>query len=264
MFPDNPIELKNYFVAQKLKRVQEKWGFLLGRSAFHNALYRRIASPKRMERFATCYLEGKKADWALLPNMPQGSLLDVGADIPLDAFWLSRIPAVNRIVMVDLKSAKFAAVPKTHQTCSFAQRLPFPDNSFDLVMSFSAIEHLTSREGQKAWVREMTRVAKVNALVAVTVDNSWSILNGFFLHRIFPSKVMLPISWGQLKDMITKSGDVEIEHAASSRLYQFTSWWRPWAESSISYFLERILTPLNGKLPFLDARIGFCYRKKGH
>jgi ubiquinone/menaquinone biosynthesis C-methylase UbiE len=57
-----------------------------------------------------------------------------------------------------------------------AERLPFADNSFDIVTCLGSLEHFLD---QAAALREMVRVAKHNALVIILVPNS-----GFLTHRL--------------------------------------------------------------------------------
>jgi len=254
-------DLTEYFVRCKLERTERKWSRLRAKNIVGRLLFKRICSRRRMERFAELYFEGKKADWELIPENPVGDVLDVACDIPLDGFWIGRLPGIRRVVLTDLKKPVGLPLPKIDFVKANATRLPFPDNSFDLVTSFSSVEHCMNRKAQAQWIQEMTRVTKPNGIVAITVDNAQSILNGFPFFLVIPNKQMLPLSWSTLERMILSSGPIRIEKKASSRLYQYTSWLRPWAESLPSYWLEKALTPVNGKVPILDARIGIQYRK---
>jgi ubiquinone/menaquinone biosynthesis C-methylase UbiE len=58
-----------------------------------------------------------------------------------------------------------------------AERLPFPDRSFDVVYCFSAIEHVESVEET---VAEMVRVARPGGLVYVHTPNAWSWYEGHY------------------------------------------------------------------------------------
>ena len=58
-----------------------------------------------------------------------------------------------------------------------AERLPFPDATFDVVYCFSAIEHVESVE---ATVAEMVRVARPGGLVYVHTPNAWSWYEGHY------------------------------------------------------------------------------------
>jgi ubiquinone/menaquinone biosynthesis C-methylase UbiE len=58
-----------------------------------------------------------------------------------------------------------------------AERLPFPDASFDVVYCFSAIEHVESVEDT---VAEMTRVARPGGVIYVHTPNAWSWYEGHY------------------------------------------------------------------------------------
>jgi ubiquinone/menaquinone biosynthesis C-methylase UbiE len=58
-----------------------------------------------------------------------------------------------------------------------AERLPFPDATFDVVYCFSAIEHVESVE---ATVAEMVRVTRPGGLVYVHTPNAWSWYEGHY------------------------------------------------------------------------------------
>jgi ubiquinone/menaquinone biosynthesis C-methylase UbiE len=58
-----------------------------------------------------------------------------------------------------------------------AERLPFPDASFDVVYCFSAIEHVESVE---ATVAEMARVARPGGVIYVHTPNAWSWYEGHY------------------------------------------------------------------------------------
>jgi len=73
-----------------------------------------------------------------------------------------------------------------------AERLPFPDASFDLVYCFSAIEHVESVEDS---VAEMVRVARPGGLVYVHTPNAWSWYEGHYKLLWMP---FLPASVGRL------------------------------------------------------------------
>jgi SAM-dependent methyltransferase len=73
-----------------------------------------------------------------------------------------------------------------------AERLPFPDGSFDVVYCFSAIEHVESVE---ASVAEMVRVTRRGGLIYVHTPNAWSWYEGHYKLLWVP---FLPASLGRL------------------------------------------------------------------
>lgn len=248
------FEKKRSFLCQKWKKLCE-YGFI-GRW-----LYATITSEKRIRRFVEFYLDLKKVDWNLMPEHISGKVLDVACHIPIDGYWISQLNTVDSVTLVDMTPPTGLPIHKVSFSKSDATKLPFADNSFDFVMSFSSIEHLTNRKGQGEWIKEMTRVVKPGGVVSITVDNAFSLFNGFFLYWLIKNRQMLPLFWRDLKKMIVESGDVSIEKKDSRGIYLYTSWMRPWSESVFSYWLEKMVRPLSGKIPMLDARIGFRYRK---
>lgn len=73
-----------------------------------------------------------------------------------------------------------------------AERLPFPDGTFDVVYCFSAIEHVESVEES---VAEMVRVTRRGGLIYVHTPNAWSWYEGHYKLLWVP---FLPASLGRL------------------------------------------------------------------
>lgn len=73
-----------------------------------------------------------------------------------------------------------------------AERLPFPDGTFDVVYCFSAIEHVESVDES---VAEMVRVARRGGLIYVHTPNAWSWYEGHYKLLWVP---FLPASLGRL------------------------------------------------------------------
>ena len=66
---------------------------------------------------------------------------------------------------------------------------PFPDKSFDLVVSFAVIEQVGSRTQQQAFVRELCRVGKT---CCITTPNRWYPIE---FHTAVPLIHWFPPSW---------------------------------------------------------------------
>ena len=61
-----------------------------------------------------------------------------------------------------------------------AQRLPFPDESFDYVLSLGSIEHY---EQPERGIAEMARVVRSEGLVGILVPNAYSLLHTLYVWR---------------------------------------------------------------------------------
>ena len=77
-----------------------------------------------------------------------------------------------------------------------ATTLPFRNDVFDLVVSYSAIEHVPAKEKQREWIKEMARVTKVGGKTVVTTSNRLNFIC-FLFHpfRIIDYGVSAPACW---------------------------------------------------------------------
>lgn len=99
-------------------------------------------------------------------------MLDVGTRESLLPHYLARKGAT--VVSIDVDTSHFradVAAPRERLTVERADAtaMPFPDNSFDRVVSTACIKHIPERHDRRA-VREMMRVCKPGGLVALTFD----------------------------------------------------------------------------------------------
>ena len=105
-------------------------------------------------------------------------VLDIGSGIPVDAFIFDRAGALA--VSVDYSDEGFLHPWTTRLVESYPGRykfvvsdavsLPFPDESFDAVMSLSAIEHLR-HSTSRAWIEEMRRVLVPGGVMVLVTSN---------------------------------------------------------------------------------------------
>ncbi|MCS6814161.1 MAG: methyltransferase domain-containing protein [Cyanobacteria bacterium] len=121
-------------------------------------------------------------------------VLDVGvtSDRREDCNFFERLyPYPHQITAVGLEDASFLETefPGLTYVQANALSLPFPDKSFDLVFSSAVIEHVGSREQQRMFVRELSRVGHT---VCITTPNRWYPIE---FHTILPLVHWLPPAW---------------------------------------------------------------------
>jgi Methyltransferase domain len=87
---------------------------------------------------------------------PKWSVLDVGGTLSI---WRDA-SVVPRITFVNLRAPKRRIPDGMHFVLGDGTRLPFVDQSFDLVFCNSVIEHLGTKEAQEALAREIARVGR--------------------------------------------------------------------------------------------------------
>jgi ubiquinone/menaquinone biosynthesis C-methylase UbiE len=110
---------------------------------------------------------------------PRGNVLDVGCGT---GRFLATLPNRYERVGLDLSPGMLArARAKGLEVVqASSERIPFPDDSFDLVTTFAVIHHLIDRKLVQATLREMARVARPGGAVIVWDHNPrnlyWPIL----------------------------------------------------------------------------------------
>lgn len=138
----------------------------------HNALYIARKAVVDWDLMTSAGVEGKK-------------VLNVGCFEPVDELhwaglvreWTAidlspnSIDVARRIVNAELSPE---LVRKTTFEVMDAQRLDFPAGAFDLVVSFSVIDHIPDPEVRQRAIMEMARVVRPGGHVVVTVPNRYS------------------------------------------------------------------------------------------
>jgi SAM-dependent methyltransferase len=132
----------------------------------------------------------------LLGGAVRGRILNVGCGT--GGFNLVAEESGARAVGVDADAEAIAicALKREKAGGAFvraaAERLPFPDGTFDVVYCFSAIEHVESVEES---VAEMVRVTRRGGLIYVHTPNAWSWYEGHYKLLWVP---FLPAALGRL------------------------------------------------------------------
>lgn len=115
---------------------------------------------------------------ARVPSRPFRRALEVGCGL---GYLSERLRAQRGLSLVSLDiAASLLSLARgrarvDRPVCADACALPFPDRSFDLVVSTECIEHTPEPRGA---VKEMARVAMPGALVVITCPNAswhWSV-----------------------------------------------------------------------------------------
>lgn len=125
---------------------------------------------------------------------PETTVLDVGIGVDQredSNFFEKLYPYPNKITAVGVEEASF--LEKEFPGLKFIKadgaNLPFPDKSFDLVVSFATLEHVGSRDRQCRFIRELCRVG---GAVCIVTPNRWYPLE---FHTLLPFVHWLPPGW---------------------------------------------------------------------
>ncbi len=94
----------------------------------------------------------------------RGNLLDIGAGTGISSELF--IPHVDTVTLLDPSKALLdqCSFPST-KIIGYAEHLPFPDKSFDTIISLTALHHCNL---QKA-LAEIERIAKPGAWIAISI-----------------------------------------------------------------------------------------------
>jgi len=133
------------------------------------------------------YMTSKQlSDFALLEqsDVDGCDVLNVGCFFPIDEIryadrvrsWTATDLGETTIRVAEETARRYLA-PDLFGRLRFltadGRALPFPDESFDVVVSFSTVDHIVEPEGRQKFVDEMARVARKGGRVVVTAPNRW-------------------------------------------------------------------------------------------
>lgn len=124
-----------------------------------------ISSPKIAEYTANIFREVQLLDKALGGKKFNRSI-EVGCGFGRITPWIARYSKEHYAVDPEPELLKLASksYPKVNFVKATAQKLPFPDGHFDLVVSFSVLHHIPPVEFEKS-VKEIKRVTKPDATI---------------------------------------------------------------------------------------------------
>ena len=190
--------------------------------------------------------------------------LNVGCFLPVDEIQFARM--VKKWVAIDLSSEAIKIArkitdeelpPSIAERCIFqvanAGNLPFKDESFDIAVSFSTIDHIPDSDVRKKAVEEMARVTRKGGYVVITVPNKLD-FRVYYRSNKAQRKGTCPYSyeyfffpWG-LKKMMVKCGLKPIAFASSNM-------------NPYSYF-QKLASKLNINIfKYFGVRMGYLSQK---
>lgn len=206
------------------------------------------------------------SDWTLLSriDLTNRRVLNVGCFEPIDElFWARKVKewvgidfspksirAAKEIIRNEL-SEKLAK--KIKFEIADARDLPFKNESFDIAVSFSTIEHIPGKKNREKAIKEMVRVTKKGGYLVITVPNR---LN-FYTYREHKKLMKLGRNdfgyecfytpW-QLRKLLVKN-ELKI-------LYFISELWLP---GGYPYYSFRIFNKL---VRYFGHRIGYLVQKE--
>jgi len=139
----------------------------------------------------------------------EASVLDVGCAKGIMMYDFKKLIPNMLIQGLDISQYAFENAPKEIKqfiTVGNAKKLPFPDNSFDLVVSINTVDHLPLEECKQA-ICEIVRVAKKNAFISVNAWRTDTERNLLLKWNITAQTCMHVNDWKKLFDEVGYTGD---------------------------------------------------------
>lgn len=173
-------------------------------------------------------------DYALLSkaNLRNKKVLNIGCSEPVDELhWIHLISEwhaldINEAAIQVAQYLASNALPehlfsKLKFMVGDATALDLDDESYDVVVSFSAIDHITGSENRRRAVDEMCRVLKKGGYLVLTVPNKWDVVYSHHSNKLQKEgKAIFGYEYQfsplELKRMIKSNGLTILESASTS------------------------------------------------
>ena len=184
-----------------------------------------------LEDIPDYYLQASSVDWRLVNMVPlKGKkLLNVGCGSHLvsDLYFAMKGADVVSIDMsrsaIETAKKKLAKLDNKRDfnlqvMVADGRYLSFPKNTFDIVVSFSAVEHMERYDDRLEAIEEMARVVKPGGVVTITGPNYLNLPVTFFSGRMFKRRGGYEhryMPW-ELKNMLKRCGLKIVEFDAES------------------------------------------------
>jgi len=136
------------------------------------------------------YLASKAlSDWSLIEGVVRGDVLNVGCAEPIDELqwadqadsWLAMDANQAIIDMASMRFCQHASAELArkvrfakHSVTAAWQANPLGTQQFDLVLSFSTVEHIPDRYDRQLALARLYRWTKEYGYCAITVPNRWN------------------------------------------------------------------------------------------
>lgn len=218
-----------------------------------------------------------RADYTLMEKigMAGKSVLNIGCSFPIDEIYYAR--KIARWMAVDISEQSLKAAerilnaelhPDLAKKFSFryadACALPFEDETFDVTVSMSTIDHLPTYAARQKAVDEMARTTKPGGWVIVTVPNwwclpyalgTWKMMRDKTLHYGF-AYLFSPIEIRR----IGRNSGLEPVYFASS--ISPPDVWLPGYPAYIRYPAKAAFALIRG-CGYFGRRVGYAFKKLG-
>jgi ubiquinone/menaquinone biosynthesis C-methylase UbiE len=205
-------------------------------------------------------------DYSLLSKISllDKKVLNIGCSEPVDeVYWINLVKEWHALdinesaIEVARKLASEALPSHLYKKLQFiigdATNLVIEDEYYDVVVSFSTIDHIPGNENRVKAVKEMSRVIKPGGYLVITVPNRWDIIYSYRSNKLQKAKKAVfgyeyQFSPLELKKMIMSNGLKIIECASTI--------FNPYS------YLDRLLLKLSAHLIiYFGTRFGYLARK---